>query len=114
LWAGLIAVANQQNGKSAGFIEPAIYAAQGKAAFRDIDQGDNGSFRAAAGWDACTGLGSPIAPQVIKAVKPTSSQSRFKLAASRRKTRVRRTIRATRLADPSRSGFWGARKAVVR
>jgi kumamolisin len=91
LWAGLIAVANQQNGKSAGFIEPAIYAAQGKAAFRDIDQGDNGSFRAAAGWDACTGLGSPIAPQLIKAVKPTSSQSRFKLAASRRKTRVRRT-----------------------
>jgi kumamolisin len=91
LWAGLIAVANQQNGKSAGFIQPAIYAAQGKAAFRDIDQGDNGSFRAATGWDACTGLGSPIASQLIRAIKPTSSQSRFKLAASRRKIHVRRT-----------------------
>jgi kumamolisin len=91
LWAGLIAVANQQNGKSAGFIQPAIYAAQGKAAFRDIDQGDNGSFRAAAGWDACTGLGSPIAPQLIRTIKPTSSQSKLKLAASRRKMPVRRT-----------------------
>jgi kumamolisin len=91
LWAGLIALANQQNGKSAGFIQPAIYAAQAKAAFRDIDQADNGSFRAATGWDACTGLGSPIAPQLIRAVKPTSSQSKFKLVASRRKIPIRRT-----------------------
>jgi kumamolisin len=91
LWAGLIAVANQQNGKSAGFIQPAIYAAQGKAAFRDIDQGDNGSFRASTGWDACTGLGSPIASQLIRAIKPTSSQSKFKLAASQRKIQIRRT-----------------------
>ena len=29
------------------------------AGFRDITSGDNGSFRAGAGWDACTGLGSP-------------------------------------------------------
>ena len=91
LWAGLIAVANQQNGKSAGFIQPAIYAAQGKAAFRDIEKGDNGSFQAAIGWDACTGLGSPIAPQLIRAIKPTSSQSRFKIAASRKQIQVRRT-----------------------
>ena len=46
LWAGLIAVANQQNGKSAGFIQPAIYAAKAKAAFRDIVKGNNGSFTA--------------------------------------------------------------------
>jgi kumamolisin len=91
LWAGLIAVANQQNGKSAGFIQPAIYTTQGKAAFRDIDQGDNGSFRAATGWDACTGLGSPIAPQLIRTIKPTSSQSKLKIAASRTRTHIRRT-----------------------
>jgi len=91
LWAGLVAVANKQNGKSAGFIQPAIYATQNKAAFRDIDQGDNGSFRAATGWDACTGLGSPVAPQLIMAIKPTSSQSRLKFAASRRKIHARRT-----------------------
>jgi kumamolisin len=91
LWAGLIAVANARNGKSAGFIQPAIYATQGKAPFRDVNQGDNGSFPAAKGWDACTGLGSPIAPQLIAAIKPTSSGSGVKLAASRTTVPVRRT-----------------------
>ena len=89
LWAGVIAVANQQHGKSAGFIQPAIYAAQGNAAFRDIVQGNNGSFVAGTGWDACTGLGSPIAPQLIKAIRPTSAKSKSKSVASKRKTRVR-------------------------
>ncbi len=89
LWAGVIALANQQNGKSAGFIQPAIYAAQGNAAFRDIVQGNNGSFVAGPGWDACTGLGSPIAPQLIKAIRPTSAKSKSKSIASKRKTRVR-------------------------
>ena len=89
LWAGVIAVANQQHGKSAGFIQPAIYAAQGNAAFRDIVQGNNGSFVASTGWDACTGLGSPIAPQLIKAIRPTSAKSKSKSIASKRKTRVR-------------------------
>jgi kumamolisin len=73
LWAGLIAVANQQNGKSAGFIQPAIYAARG--AFRDIVDGNNGSFEAGPNWDPCTGLGSPIAPQLIDALRPGSSRA---------------------------------------
>jgi kumamolisin len=89
LWAGVIAVANQQNGKSAGFIQPAIYAVQGNAAFRDIVQGNNGSFVAGPGWDACTGLGSPIVPQLIKVIRPTSAKSKSKPIASKRKTRVR-------------------------
>ena len=92
LWAGLIAVANEKNGKSGGFIQPAIYAAKGKAAFRDIIHGNNGSFAAGAGWDACTGLGSPIAPELINAIKPTSSKSKSKRIAStsKRKTLIRR------------------------
>ena len=57
LWAGLIAVINANQGRRAGFINPALYA--NRNALRDISQGDNGSFHAAAGWDACTGLGSP-------------------------------------------------------
>jgi kumamolisin len=89
LWAGLIAVANQQNGKSAGFIQPAIYAAQGNAAFRDTVQGSNGSFAAGAGWDACTGLGSPMALQLINAIKPASSKSKSKPIAAKRKTIIR-------------------------
>jgi NAD(P)-dependent dehydrogenase (short-subunit alcohol dehydrogenase family) len=32
------------------------------SAFNDITQGNNGDFAAAPGWDASTGLGSPIYP----------------------------------------------------
>jgi kumamolisin len=75
LWAGLIAVANAQNGKSAGFIQPAIYAAKGKAAFNDITSGTNYTgtpvgFKAGPGWDACTGLGTPVGTKLITVVKP--------------------------------------------
>ena len=78
LWAGLIALANAQNGKSAGFIQPAIYAAKGKAAFHDITSGTNYSgtpvgFTAGPGWDACSGLGSPIGTKLIAVVSPSGS-----------------------------------------
>ena len=78
LWAGLIALANAQNGKSAGFLQPALYAPKGKAAFRDITSGTNFSgaptgFTAGPGWDACTGLGSPIGNKLIAAVNPSAS-----------------------------------------
>ncbi len=65
LWAGLIALNNQQNGKSAGFFQPQIYAAKGASAFNDIVSGNNGAFSAGPGWDACTGLGSPIGTKLI-------------------------------------------------
>lgn len=65
LWAGLIAVANQRNGKTAGLLQPQIYAAKAKSGFRDITSGNNGGFKAGPGWDACTGLGSPIAATLI-------------------------------------------------
>ena len=65
LWAGLIALNNQQNGKSAGFIQPQIYAAKAASAFHDIVSGNNGAFSAGPGWDACTGLGSPIGSKII-------------------------------------------------
>ena len=44
LWAGLIALSNQQNGSSAGFIQPRIYAAKAASAFNDIVSGNNGAF----------------------------------------------------------------------
>jgi kumamolisin len=75
LWAGLIAVANAQNKKSAGFLQPALYAAKGKAAFNDITSGNNGSFNAGPGWDACTGLGSPIGTKLIATVNPNASSA---------------------------------------
>jgi len=65
LWAGLIAVANEQLGTQVGFIQPAIYAAKAASAFNDITQGNNGAFSAGPGWDACTGLGSPNTSKLI-------------------------------------------------
>ncbi len=57
LWAALLARIYQTRGKSAGFLNPLLY--QNPQALRDIVVGNNGDFDAAAGWDACTGLGSP-------------------------------------------------------
>jgi kumamolisin len=70
LWAALIALSNQQSGKSAGLVNTALYA--NASAFRDITQGNNGSgsgapsYSAKAGWDACTGLGTPNGAAVAK------------------------------------------------
>src|SRR5208282_1648819 len=66
LWAGLIARINQGLNKSAGFINPLIYAAPANATFRDITQGNNGDYKAGAGWDACTGLGTPNGQSLLQ------------------------------------------------
>ena len=76
LWAGLIAVANQQLGVQVGFIQPAIYAAKAASAFNDITQGNNGAFLAGPGWDACTGLGSPIASKLIPLLAPAKASAK--------------------------------------
>ena len=76
LWAGLVAVANQQLGTQAGFIQPAIYAAKAASAFNDITQGNNGAFSAGPGWDACTGLGSPMAGKLIPLLATTSTSAK--------------------------------------
>jgi kumamolisin len=69
LWAGLLARINQGLNKPAGFINPLLYAAPANAAFRDITQGNNGDYSAGAGWDACTGLGSPNGQNLLQALK---------------------------------------------
>ncbi len=73
LWAGLLALANAQNKTTAGFANATLYASAAKSAFRDITQGNNGGFTAGPGWDACTGLGSPVGAGVIKALAPKST-----------------------------------------
>ena len=63
LWAGLVARLAQAAGQPFGLIQPALYAGAGPgvdvAGFTDITSGNNGSYSAGPGWDACTGLGSP-------------------------------------------------------
>jgi kumamolisin len=60
LWAGLIALINEQLGNSVGFINPLLYSqgAEG-GGLHDITSGNNGAYKAGPGWDPCTGLGSP-------------------------------------------------------
>ena len=61
LWAGLIALLNQQLNTRLGFINPTLYALpEPDNGFNDITQGNNGAYSAGPGWDPTTGLGSPI------------------------------------------------------
>jgi kumamolisin len=96
LWAGLIALANAANGTTAGFINPTIYAASGKSAFRDITSGNNGAFNAGAGWDACTGLGSPVGAAIVKLLSPKTATKKGgkKVAASAKKSGKTVAVRA--------------------
>jgi subtilase family serine protease len=83
LWAAFNALANQQaaaSGQSAvGFINPAIYAlgksASYAAVFNDVTVGNNSTnngaapvFPAVAGYDLCTGWGSPVGSSFILAL----------------------------------------------
>jgi kumamolisin len=70
LWAGLIALMNQHLGHPVGYLNPLIYGLPSTAkAFRDITSGNNGVYQAGAGWDACTGLGSPDGARLMASIK---------------------------------------------
>jgi subtilase family serine protease len=87
MWAGYIALANQQavtNGAPApGFINPAIYplglGSNYDSLFHDITSGSNG-FPAVVGYDLATGWGSPNGSALIDAL--TGQSSNFSLSAS--------------------------------
>ena len=76
LWAGLIALLNQQLKKSVGFLNPLLYSKPviGGGSFHDIVSGNNdasghiGGYKAASGWDPCTGLGSPDGARLMNAL----------------------------------------------
>jgi kumamolisin len=91
LWAGLVAVANQQLGTQVGFLQPTIYAAKAVSAFHDITEGNNGAFSAAPGWDACTGLGSPIANKLIPLLGPATTTPTTPTTPPRKKKKKKST-----------------------
>ncbi len=82
LWAGFCALANQfsvaTNGTTLGFLNPAFYAIASSSCyancFHDITTGNNvgtntaGLFNALAGYDLCTGLGTPGGTNLITAL----------------------------------------------
>jgi kumamolisin len=73
LWAGLIARINQNLGTQVGFINALLYQrVPTDVTFNDVTTGDNGAYQAAAGWDSCTGWGSPIGNQLLQAFRSGS------------------------------------------
>lgn len=75
LWAGLIALMNEQLGKNLGWFHPALYGtvAQHKA-LNDITSGNNGGFSAGKSWDACTGLGSPNGKAILDLFRSSTTK----------------------------------------
>jgi kumamolisin len=70
LWAGLTACINQLLGKKVGELTSLLYTqvAPMKGTFRDITSGNNGSYSAGPGWDACTGWGTPVGSAIMVAL----------------------------------------------
>jgi kumamolisin len=70
LMAGLIARLNQAKNKNLGFINPLLY--KNPSMLTDVTQGTNAiehgppGYQAAAGWDACTGLGTPDGTSMLE------------------------------------------------
>ncbi len=87
LWAAFTALVNQQGAinqrASVGFLNPALYAlglgANYAATFHDITSGNNtnlsvaNKFYAVAGYDLCTGWGTPNGTNMINALAPPAT-----------------------------------------
>jgi subtilase family serine protease len=88
MWAGYLALANQQaaaNGDTIGFINPIIYPAALTSSygtyFHDITSGSCGTYSGITGYDLCTGWGSPNTTGIINLLAGSATPS-FTLSAS--------------------------------
>ncbi len=77
LLAGLVVQVTEANqdlksGYRVGWLTPLLYGERFHGAFVDVTRGDNGLFRAAEGWDPCTGLGRPIGNRILAALREGS------------------------------------------
>ena len=87
LWAAFTALVNEQAAinqrSSVGFLNPALYAlglgSSYTATFHDITTGNNtnlsslGKYKAATGYDLCTGWGTPNGTNLINALAPPAT-----------------------------------------
>jgi subtilase family serine protease len=93
LWAGVIALADQQAGRHLGFVNPALYAiGRSRAyhrAFHDVITGGNSvvtaagvctGYNAGPGWDPVTGWGSPDAQYLVPLLARTARATSFSRA----------------------------------
>jgi subtilase family serine protease len=88
MWAGYLALANQQaaaNGDTIGFINPILYPAALTSSygtyFHDITSGSCGTYSGLTGYDLCTGWGSPNTTGIINLLAGSATPS-FTLSAS--------------------------------
>jgi len=90
LWAGFVALANQQAAANArprvGFLNPLVYAIGSSGNygvdFNDITHGSNNGFSAVTGYDLTTGWGSPAGQHLIYDLTGTSGAASFVLSGS--------------------------------
>ncbi|MFY9644142.1 MAG: S53 family serine peptidase [Terriglobales bacterium] len=82
MWAGYLALANQQaaaSGETIGFINPIIYpqslTANYGTLFHDITSGTSGSYSAVTGYDLVTGWGTPNTNGLINLLAGSSTPS---------------------------------------
>ena len=78
LWAAYAALIQQRTGYSVAPLLPTLYRAP--TAFHDITEGSNGAYSAGPGWDACTGLGSPVGAALLTAVGSTAAPTSAQIA----------------------------------
>jgi len=68
IWAGIGAIADQKAGSPLGFLDPSFYRVYTSSSysrdFHDVLSGTNG-YDAGTGWDAVTGLGSPVVDALV-------------------------------------------------
>jgi kumamolisin len=75
MWAGLMARIGQASGVRTGFIAPLLYQSAFRGATRDVTRGTaGGGLHAAAGWDPCTGWGSPLGTVLAARLAGVTSQ----------------------------------------
>ncbi len=68
VWSALTARINQRIGVRSGFFVPILYAQSG-GLFTGVTAGSNDTYRAAEGWNPCTGLGTPIGAAIETALR---------------------------------------------
>jgi subtilase family serine protease len=89
MWAGYLALANQQavaNSETISFINPIIYpdalTSSYSTLFHDVTSGSCGTYSAVTDFDLCTGWGSPNGSGLINALAPALSTTTTTLASS--------------------------------
>jgi kumamolisin len=101
LFAGLTALVQESVAHKIAPLHQRLY--QSPHAFRDIVVGDNGDYQAGPGWDACTGLGSPIGTAILTVNENPPSGVAKKAASARTTPAARKSTKTSSRSTTSTS-----------